>query len=61
MKISQAEKLLRYVNRFLYTYAPSNLTESEGTLKNYRIALDSYLEWLETEKKIDDCSLYPQL
>lgn len=57
MKISQAEKLLRYVNRFLYTYAPSNLTESEGTLKNYRIALDSYLEWLETEKKIDDCSL----
>ena len=53
----ESEKLLRYVNKFLYEYAPSVKTESKCTLKNYGISLDLYLLWLEDVKGVSDITV----
>jgi len=50
-------RISRYVSRFLNDYAPMNLTSSEATMNGYRIALGSYIGWLEDEKKVTPSTL----
>ncbi|GHV48080.1 tyrosine recombinase XerC [Clostridia bacterium] len=53
MKFSkEAIELSRHINVFLFEYAPQHKTNSEHTLKSYEYALSLYLDFLETEKRI---------
>lgn len=44
--------IARHIHLFLNEYAPTRKTGSENTLKNYRIAIEMYLKFLEEEKEI---------
>ena len=51
------KRILKYINYFLTTVAPTIKTGSKNTLKNYRTALDLYLQWLEDVKSINEKTL----
>lgn len=53
MKTSnEGKRILKYINRFLTDYAPYIRSCSDHTLRNYKTALDQYLEWLEDVQNI---------
>ena len=43
---NESIELANHISFFVYSYAESQLTESKHTIKNYRIALESYLDYL---------------
>ena len=53
MKTSnEGKRILKYISRFLTDYAPYIRSCSDHTLRNYKTALDQYLEWLEDVQNI---------
>ncbi len=59
---NEAVDIARHISYFLNTYAPSQLTNSEHTLKSYSLTLSIYIGFLENEKRIQpenlNCSCF---
>ena len=54
----EAVMIARYINAFLYEYAPFRKSSSGHTLKSYNYALTLYIGFLETEKGIHTGNLH---
>jgi len=59
MKKSSKEAIIisRRINEFLNEYMPLQKTKSEHTIRSYDTALSLYIEFLETEKRVDSSKL----
>lgn len=51
-KSTEPLELAHYINRFLFEYAPSHLTNSDNTLDSYGTALTLYIGYLEAQRGI---------